>query len=301
MNALRKKVIGIVIAIVFVISLFLLFHFHSQKEFTLSNNLLHYSESNDVHFVLIEGNKTENYTIYYLNYTTKENSVPAIIYEPNLIQEKYSKKYPAVLILPGATVTKEGMHNRLQLLANLGYVAMTIDTRATGENKAQMNSFQYDYQLFAEGKETTQYLQISEALQAIALLKKLDFVDQTKIIIAGESMGGRIATITGYNDQSIKGFLIISSSGYQTILLQDSAEKKFYLTIDPDNYFDKLNGRRIVFIHSTKDTTIPIKSAQASFAIAKEPKKFIAVDYCNHGYCGEMDGVIQESLDWLEG
>ncbi|MDP3765330.1 MAG: alpha/beta hydrolase, partial [Nanoarchaeota archaeon] len=122
-------------------------------------------------------------------------------------------------------------------------------------------------------------------------------------IIAGESLGGRIATIAAAIDRNIGGVLIISSSGFDFKDKGDKNKDRFIKSIDSDHYIDLITPRKIVMVHSINDSIIPLGSAINTFSKAQEPKQFLLVNdtSCKHGYCEAMWQSLVEALDYLVG
>ena len=49
-------------------------------------------------------------------------------------------------------------------------------------------------------------------------------------------------------------------------------------------------------IHSVNDTIIPYESAEQTYAKALEPKELHTVECATHGYCAEMDALLEKEL-----
>ena len=194
---------------------------------------------------------------------------------------------PAVVILPGATVPKEGTQGLAELLSNLGYASLGIEQR----NRGGVNP-QYDYELFKAGEEPIEHKMVFDALRSVDVLKQDSRIEAKRIAIIGESNGGRFAIIAAAIDPEIEGVIGISTSGYdtesQTAGINDETLIRFYRSIDPDTYLGFLPPRKLVMLHSDNDNIIPIDLAKKTFEKAKEPKQFYNVTTGTHGFSEGM-------------
>ena len=208
---------------------------------------------------------------------------------------------PGIVLLPGAGVSKESELELAKSIAELGIVVLVLDQRGTGETDGYFPNLDEDFASFMSNAEPYQNLMVYDALRAFDLLDQAPFVDSERIIIAGESLGGRIATIAAAIDRNIHGALIISSAGLDFNEKGDINKDRFLKSIDSDHYIDLITPRKIVMIHSINDSIIPLRSAANTFSKAEEPKQFILINdtSCNHGYCDAMWPSLVESLDYL--
>ncbi len=151
------------------------------------------------------------------------------------------KKVPAVVLLPGATVPKEGTQGLAQILSGMGYASLGIEQR----NRGGVNT-QYDFGLFKDGKEPVEYKMVFDALRAVNVLKQDTRIDANRIAVIG-----------------------ISTSGYdmeaQLAGVRDETALRFYRSIDPDTYLNSLPPRKLVMMHSVNDSIIPIELAENTF------------------------------------
>ncbi len=237
--------------------------------------------------------KTEsggNYTLETISFTSKDYTVEGLLRIPSS-----DKKVPAVVILPGATVPKEGTQGLAEIFSNMGYASLGIEQR----NRGGVNP-DYDYNLFKEGKEPVEHKMVFDALRAVDVLKQDSRIDSKRIAIVGESNGGRFAIIATAIDPDIKGVIGISTSGYDTESevtgIQDETLIRFYRSIDPDTYLRFIPPRRLVMMHSVNDSIIPIDLAGRTFKKAKEPKQFYSVTTGTHGFSDGMRMPLEDEL-----
>ena len=199
------------------------------------------------------------------------------------------------MILPGATVPKEGTQGLAEIFAELGYASLGIEQR----NRGGIN-FRYDFELFAQGLEPVEHKMVFDALRSVDVLRQDSRIDGDRIVILGESNGGRFAIVAGALDPQIKGVIGISTSGYDTenqiAGITDETAIRFYRSIDPETYLDKIPPRRFVMLHSVNDTIIPINLAENTFRKAQEPKEFYSVTTGTHGFSEGMREALESEL-----
>ena len=206
-------------------------------------------------------------------------------------------RIPGIVLLPGATVTKEREQGLAKYLADLGYATLTLDQRNLGAIDAKS-----DLQLFMRGLEPTEHKMVYDALAAAEILRVQPGIDPDRIIYAGESNGGRYAIIACALDAKARGVLAISTSGYGTDAavakagLTDKDTIRFYRSIDPETYLSKITPRPLAMIHSSNDPVIPYQLAEQTYMLASEPKSFDTVGCTKHGYCTDMKAYIEKRL-----
>jgi hypothetical protein len=204
---------------------------------------------------------------------------------------------PGIVLLPGATVSKEREQTLARHLADPGFASITLDQRNLGgiDPKA-------DLQMFLKGEEPTEHRMVDDALAAGEILRSQPEIDPTRIIYAGESNGGRFAIMACALDRSARGVLAISTCGYGTDAaiasagVVDKNQVRFYRSIDPETYLRRISPRPLVMIHSRNDTIIPYQLAEQTYALGMQPKRLHTVGCNVHGYCGEMNEAIKEEL-----
>lgn len=228
-------------------------------------------------------------------------STGADIYGILVLPKNISIQIPGVVLLPGAGVSKESELPLAEKIAKLGIAVLTIDQRGVGETDGKVPSLDEDYASFSASKEPNQHLMVYDALRGFDLIYSAPFVDPDHIIIAGESLGGRIAVIATAIDRNIKGALVISSAGLGFKGGPDKMKNAFVFSIDSDHYISSITPRKLVMIHNIQDRNIPIQSALNSYALAQQPKRFIYVNdtTCNHGYCDSMYDGLAEGLKFV--
>jgi len=237
----------------------------------------------------------ENYTLYKVTFTSRGTEISGLMRMP---VAPAGKLVPGVVLLPGATVTKEGEQGLAKYLCSLGYASIAIDQRNLG-----VVDIQGDLQMFLNGEEPTEHKMVHDALAAAAVLRAQHGIDAERIVYVGESNGARFAIIACALDPEARGVIAISTCGYgiedaiASGRLNDPKEIRFYRSIDPDTYLDKIPPRKFVMIHSLNDTVIPYENALRAYAKGDKPKELHTVGTATHGYCKEMDALIKTELE----
>lgn len=290
-----------VMLLVGVIALFLGWHFFpdstSAGPWTVSENgILEYKVSMP-QYNLSPSKDDGNSTLSAVQFQSRDAKIAALLRIPAPNADAKNGSVPGIVLLPGATVSKEREQGLARHLADLGFASITLDQRNLGGVDAKS-----DLQMFLSGFEPTEHKMVYDALAAAEILRAKPEIDPTRIIYAGESNGGRFAIAACALDPAAKGVLAISTCGYGTdgaIASAGVVDKnlvRFYRSIDPETYLGRIAPRPLVMIHSRNDTIIPYHLAEQTYALGIEPKRLHTVMCKVHGYCKEMDGAIEEEL-----
>jgi dienelactone hydrolase len=263
----------------------------SDKWNVSEQGIISYPENRGkVDITVIKTEAFPNYTLETISFPSKDYTVEGLLRIPAA-----EKKVPAVVILPGATVPKEGTQTLADIFSSMGYASLGIEQRNRGGV-----DFRYDYALWKNGKEPVEHKMVFDALRAVDVLRQQPSIDPEKIAIVGESNGGRFAIIAAAIDPRISGVIGISTSGYDTESqigeIKDESDIRFYRSIDPETYLKSKPPRKFVMIHSINDTIIQIKFAQNTFEKAMEPKQFYSVTTGTHGYSEGMKEPLMNEL-----
>lgn len=288
----NKKTILFILGAVVFLALIYSFTTQASDEWSVSKEgILSYPENRGkVEVKVLKTESGSNYTLETISFQSKDYTVEGLLRIPSS-----EKKVPAVVILPGATVPKEGTQGLAELLSNLGYASLGIEQRNLGGV-----DFKYDYELFKAGKEPLEHKMVFDALRSVDVLRQDSRIDAKRIAIIGESNGGRFAIIAAALDPEIKGVIGISTSGYDTesqiVDIRDETVIRFYRSIDPDTYLGYIPPRRFVMLHSVNDDIIPIDLAENTFKKAREPKQFYKVTTGTHGFSEGMKAPLENEL-----
>jgi fermentation-respiration switch protein FrsA (DUF1100 family) len=233
-------------------------------------------------------------TLKLLSFESKGDRIQALLRIPS--NSTSSSPSPGIVLLPGATVSKEAEQDLAAELSKMGYATLAIDQRNLGGVNTDK-----DLELFKNGSEPVEYSMVYDALKAADVLAAQPEIDLKRLAILGESNGGRFALIACALDPSLKGVIGISTSGYGTedlnpASVKDSKTYLFYRSIDPDTYLTDLPPKKFVLVHSLNDPVISYDSAVKTFALAKEPKAMYNVSEAVHGYTGSMRPYLEKEL-----
>lgn len=215
-----------------------------------------------------------------------------------------SKRYPVLFVNyggPGSqyVVNRFGMSspNRYlweQMLAQKGFIVVNVDNTGTGFRGEEFKKKTY-LQL---GK-----LEIEDQIDAAKWLKKMAFVDTTKIGHWGWSYGGFMSSlaVTKGADAFTAGVAVapVTSWRYydniytERFMRTPQENPKGYDDNSPINHVDKIRGKYLL-IHGTADDNVHFQnSAQMIKALVKANVDFETMYYPdkNHGISGNSDNT----------
>ncbi len=294
----KKKSLFLGLIIVFiVISSLLLYYF-------FINNISSVSAADSVYYPSDRGNPVYNITfkeqngtidIYNLNFKSKSflnysTEIYGLLFMPH-----DKENLSAIILLPGGGGTKEAETDLSLKIANLGYAVFTFDQRGVGETGGIYLDPQTDYEFFSQTGESIQHLSVYDPLVAFDILTNIKAINKNDIAIAGESMGGRYAIIAAAVEKRLRGVIAISTSGFD-IKNDNQPYDPYLLSIDPDNYINKISPNKVFILYGSNDSVIPLNDTELTFSLAKEPKKFFIAQGCNHGFCDGMYNELKQDL-----
>lgn len=207
-----------------------------------------------------------------------------------------SKKYPVLLFVYGGpghqSVTdswKGPNYLWFQMLAQEGYVVVSIDNRGTGGRGADFKKLTQNNL----GKYETE-----DVIRTAAYLGELPYIDESRIGIFGWSFGGYLSSLAmtlgaDYFKTGIAVAPVTNWRFYDTIyterylgLPKDNPEG--YNAYSPVTHADKLKGNYLL-IHGTADDNVHLQNSYAlQEALIKANKQFSTFYYPdkNHGIYG---------------
>jgi hypothetical protein len=295
-RGLRNRLIlaGALLIILLVIFFFI---FHNNKQEYYGYSVSYFNRPKPEYTMSL------NYTngsvdIYSINFKSKDFMDYHTLIYGLLFIPKDKKDIPGLVLLPGGSVTKESFITRSIELANLGYAVLVIDQRGIGETGGPYPSMEEDYQIYSSGKEPIQHLGVYDGLAAFDVLRNIKNIDKNNIAIGGDSMGGRYAIIAAALDKRLKGVITVSSSGFH-FKNDNQPYTPYLLSIDPDNYINKISPRPVLMLQGDNDSTVKLEDARYTFNLAKEPKRFFIAEGCGHGYCEKMSDEFTADLNIL--
>ncbi len=266
----------------------------STEVYSVNNGLLSYTGRPPVEYTQEIWNETDEKIIYKVIY---QSHGQATIYGL-LAVPKLDGPLPAFFVLPGATVTKEGIQGRLgNALNELGFVTLSLDQRGHGETGGYIPPFEMDYTFWRDGHEPMQHQMAYDAVRAFDLLNQLPGIDKSRIYAAGESMGGNYVMIATGMEPRISGILLISSSGFKFEPQADPKAAQFLKSIVGDSYLDLFSPRPLVMLHAVEDWVVPFRHAQETFDMAGEPKQLLTIDSSQHAYNEEFREILEQGIE----
>ncbi len=238
--------------------------------------------------------ETATYTLAEIRFTSRDEEIVGLLRMPRTHQ---IEKVAGIVLLPGATVSKEGEQGLAAYLCSLGYATIALDQRNLG-----VVDLQQDLQLFLTDEEPSEHKMVHDALAAAAVLRVQPGIDPDHMVYAGESNGARFAIIACALDPRARGVLAISTCGYGVEAaiasgrLTEPDQIRFYRSVDPETYLSKIPPRKFVLCHSVNDTIIAYEYAEQTYTHALAPKELHTVACATHGYCSEMADALKTEL-----
>lgn len=241
----------------------------------------------------------DNSSLFEVKFASRDAEIAGLLRKPQISPcgGQQSKGFPAIVLLPGATITKEREQGFAAILGSMGFASMTLDQRNLGAIDTQR-----DLQMFQSGQEPVEHKMVYDALAAATILRDQPDIDPDRVVYIGESNGGRFAIIACTLDPRARGVIGISTCGYGTGAaiasrrLSASNMVRFYKSIDPETYLDKIPPRKLVMFHSLNDPIIPYQYANLTYSLALQPKELHTVNCSLHGHCAEMDTFLEKEL-----
>lgn len=289
--------ISIIVGALLIIAIIYFFVPQGSDKWNVSDQgILSYPENRgSVDVKVLKTEPHQNYTLETISFPSKDYTVEGFLRIPAA-----GKKVPAIVILPGATVPKEGTQTLADIISSMGYASIGIEQR----NRGGVDPLS-DFELWKNGKEPVEHKMVFDALRTVDVLRQEPSIDPDKIAIVGESNGGRFAIIATALDPGISGVIGISTSGYDTesqiSQIKDQSVIRFYRSIDPETYLKFIPPRKFVMLHSDNDNVIQINFARNTFEKAFEPKQFYNVTTGTHGYSEGMKEPLMNELKIMLG
>jgi len=234
------------------------------------------------HANLIED--TADYSLETISYTSYDTTVYGLLRIPKNVPNP-----PVVIVLPAATVTKEGDSVMAEALRSWGYASLTLDERGNGGETLGSSpmDFMTGFDAFRSGAMPAQYAQIYDVLLGYDYVRSRKDLDGDNVAVLGESMGGRFAVVAAGIEPGLKGVVVVSSGPYGLNAGKNTDAQRFIDSVEPATYLQKLPPRQLVMFHFTNDTIIPIAYARSLYDNASQPKAW-------YQYNGSVHGVYSD-------
>jgi dienelactone hydrolase len=196
----------------------------------------------------------------------------------------------AVILAPGAGVTKEREKERVEGYAMAGCAALVLDLRGNGgETRGRGFSPEQDFLAFNAGVWPEFYKTVCDLSVARGISSGRWMVP---VYAMGASNGGRYAAIAAAADPGFSGYIGVSTSGFDLAGNQYTGNaSRFLLSIDPDHAIGQIAPRPVWIFHSRRDPVINFTLGEELYSRAREPKEFIVFNG-THGENDEVDTTV---------
>lgn len=164
--------------------------------------------------------------------------------------------------------------------------------------KNQFNVFTFDYRGYGQSAGTpTRDGVHADCIAALKYIKSRKDIDQDRIIVIGQSLGGAnaIAANAEKNWQGIRGIVIESAFSSYRKIARDVVNNSSLGSVSgpitsvmvhdrhsPMDVVHKISPTPILFIHGTADRVIPYKHAVELYNKAKDPKQIWTIKNGRH-------------------
>jgi alpha/beta superfamily hydrolase len=234
-------------------------HFNSGTDTTYIN----YNKAKEEITLSKSDNKiiNDSYTIqnhYFLS--SCENQLNGWMLKP-----KNKKPIATVLHFHGSAQNLFFQYKAIEPLVELGFQVFTFDYSGYG---------------FSEGKSTRKNV-LKDAYSALDFVNNKEDIQNSKLIIYGQSYGGYLASIVGSNrQQKIDGIVIegaFSSHKEEAKHMSPFFGNLVKEEITAEDEIQK-NYKPVLIIHSTEDEMVPFKFGKKIYENANMPKEFYEIN-----------------------
>ena len=196
----------------------------------------------------------------------------------------------AIILAPGAGVTKEDERGRVEAYAMAGCAALVLDLRGNGGlSHGRPFNPDLEFMAFDMGAWPQTY---ETACDLSAARGIVDPSGKIPVYAMGASNGGRTAALAAEADPGFAGYIGVSTSGYGLPGNQYTGNaSRFLLSIDPDHFIGRIAPRPVWIFHSRTDPIINFTLGQELYGQAGVPKQFIVFNG-THGENVEVDRQV---------
>ena len=213
------------------------------------------------------------------------------------------EKIPVVIMYHGFTGYKHEIHfmfaKTSKLLEKKGIASVRFDFSGSGESDGEF-------------KDMTFSSELSDALKIFEYVKKLDFVDKSKIYILGMSMGGAIASVVASKKceqvkklclwapagrldftlrhyvQLLKGEMVFDTRGCIDLNANVVSKALFDELEDIDIYdLSKDYKEGLLILHGSEDEVVSLDSSYKYLELYGDKAKLHIVNKANHTFDSE--------------
>jgi hypothetical protein len=232
---------------------------------------------------LVTLEKNESLTLTEVSFHNIDEEVSGLLAAPE-------NPKGALILAPGAGVTKEAERERVETYAMAGCAALVLDLRGNGgETRGRGFNPNLDFLAFDAGSWPEFYKTACDLSASRALVAGRW---EVPVYTMGASNGGRYAAIAAAADPGFAGYLGVSTSGFGLAGNEYSGNaSRFLLSIDPGHAIGRISPRPVWIFHSREDPIINFTLGQELYSQAGNPKEFIVFNG-THGENAEVDGRV---------
>lgn len=168
---------------------------------------------------------------------------------------------------------------------NAGHVASRAPWLRYLQTQAKVSVFMFDYRGYgrSEGTPTVEGV-LQDARAARAKLRELAAIQDSEMVLMGESLGGAIV-IQLAADSPPRGLIVQSTFSSLRDVADVHYPKLSWLVprgkLDSASQITRYRGP-LLQSHGSADRTIPFSSGEKLFRSASEPKQFVTIDNADH-------------------
>lgn len=198
-----------------------------------------------------------------LEFRMEQDAVPGILLLPD-----NQHPAPAALLLHGYSSRKEHMADGVgQALLKQGIASLAIDLplHGTRHDPLQSQSLRNPLEILKHWRAA-----IREAQLSIRYLGARREIDNTRIAIAGYSLGSFLSVIVAAQEPTIRAVVLAAGGDLPANTPFAGIART---VVDPLRAVRKLEGRPLLLVHGRWDRTVLPEQAERLYAAAREPKE----------------------------
>lgn len=271
----------------------------------------------DVNLTLLPERCTPLVDVYHIRYKNIDNSfIYGILAKP-----KKAGKYPGILQVPGAGIRP---YNGLIEQAEHGFVTLQIGIHGIPVtyttdlyNNLAAGALKNYPMVNLDNKDTYYYKRVYiGSVRGIDVLASLEEVDNSKLLVWGQSQGGALSIITAALNKKVKGLVAVypalsdltgylhkRAGGWPHMFNENNAPTMATKAkIETSAYYDVVNFARQInvpgyYTWGYNDETCPPTSMYSAFNQIQAPKELLLVQETGHWTYPEQQ---QKIFNWIK-
>lgn len=233
------------------------------------------------------------------------NGTPCYLLETSSFNKEYT-----IFLYHGWGSSKDTQVFLGEILAHYGYNVIIPDAPYHGERKSIITDF-FSKESLLEFFWRTIFKAVEEADELIEESIRAGYARENKIIIAGSSMGGCIASGVVANNPKTAGLVSMMGSAAWEYLEKEfrkvdgrepltEEERKSFCRLDPINKWNNLKNKKLLLLHGKNDQIIPL-TAQKEFYLQASEILGDNVSYQEFDQVGHTISLrmAEELINWL--